>query len=259
MDGEQRARGGLSGSFLLVVLLFAVAVVDQWFFSDGFIVSNDWRANRGVFSIAVLVIAVLLWWMVLNAARRREVAPSSDVAVEIVRGSNWAFQPIVAFILLFAAAGIMLGHTLPKYVHRIVDDPVRATVPFVIAETPGPEKRGCRPAKAKSPDFGDVTLCLPDRVASGLAADATVYVSGRRTRFGLDPQTYALEGLATPTPQPEPQPVADDGEDFNLDDLLRDAFGDQPALPTPAPAPTSVPAPTTTVDIELRGGKDKNR
>lgn len=255
MGEEERARGGLSGSFLLVVLIFIAVVVDVWFFSEGFIVSNDWRANRGVWSGAVLVIAVLLWWMVLNAARRREVAPSSDVAVEVVRGANWAFQPIVAFLLLFAASAILLSHTLPKYVHRL-DDTERATVPFVIAEAPGPERRGCRPARATSPEFGAVTLCLPDRVASGLSADATVYVSGSRSRFGLDPQVYALQGPATPTPTPTPpttpQPTAKDDE-FNLDDLLRQAFGDEPAVPT------TEPVPQTTVDVPLRGTKDKNR
>jgi hypothetical protein len=254
MGEEERARGGLSGSFLLVVLLFIAAVVDLWYFSNGFIVSNGWRANRGVWSIAVLIVAVLLWWAVLIAARRREVAPSSEVAVEVVRGTNWAIQPIFAFLLLFATAAIALSHTIPKYVHSI-EGRQYTTVPFVIAEVPGDERRGCRPAKAKSPEFGDVTLCLPGRVASELTADATVYVSGERTRFGIEPMAYALQGPATPEPSPEPQPVVADEPEFNLDDFLRDAFGDGPAVPTPTVEP---PQPTT-VDVPLRGGKDKNR
>lgn len=249
-SGEVKARGRLGGAFFLVLLIFAAVVIDAWFFGGGFLVSAEWRASRGLFTAGVLVVTLLLWLIVLRGSLQRETA-RTDEAVEVVRGAYWFVPALIAFVLLFATAAVLLGHTLPKYAHELGDQRLD-TVPFLLAAAPGPERRGCHPAKATSPDFGEVTLCLPDRVATALPAGAepaaTVFVSGDRTRFGLSPRLYALQAPDEAATAPDPQPPADDSG-FNLNEILEQLGVDSPSPDEPA----QQPAPT------IERGKEKNR
>jgi hypothetical protein len=229
----------LSGVFVLVVLLCAVTIVDALFFNGGFIVSAAYKANRGLFVIGVLFVALILFALVYRAARRQEVAPS-DVAIQTVRGGNWAAQPALAFLMLFVTAAIVLGHTLPKYAHRFIESGRNDTVPFLIADAPGPLKRGCHSARATSPDFGDVTLCLPERVAS-VATGGTVFVSGQRSRYGLTPRDYDLTADAAPQASGiETAPDTPSAEEsvFDINRILEELGIDQPEPEDASPPPT---------------------
>lgn len=230
MDDDESARGlNLSSPYVLVLALFIAAILDVTMFNGGFLVSGAYREMRPAISGGVLVVALLLWFGVLGAARRNAVAVS-EIPVQTVRGRNGVFQPVSAIVLLLFAASIASGHSIPKHLHGLTTE-VTDRVTFTLVDAPSPERRGCRETRASNPSYGNVILCLPVGVALAFEEDAgaraVVSASGTWSDFGFQPEHFELIG-STAIDASNPADELSGFPDF-FDDLLEDKRGDRPA------------------------------
>lgn len=190
-QAEPTARRGMTFPFFLTLVLFIATLSDVWLGGAEFIPSLAYRQQPYIAG-GLIVFGLLLWLWVLAAARRR--AARFEGPVEVARGSNGALQPILATIFIVSFINLAYSHTIPKWLNAFAAERVE-TETFVVAGAIDATRKGCLKAPATAERFGEVKLCIPDRIADEAVPDRSLRVTGPASWFGLEAQRYDVADI----------------------------------------------------------------
>jgi hypothetical protein len=234
-QAEPTARRGMTFPFFLTLVVFIAVLCDVWLGETEFIPSLAYRQQPYIAG-GLIVFGVLLWLWVLSAARRRSTR--FEGPVQVARGSNGALQPILATICIVSFVNLAYSHTIPKWLNAFTADRV-STETFVLAGAIEPSKRTCHLAPATAERFGDVKLCIPERLVDEVAAvpDRSLRITGPASWFGIESQRIDVAGILGASDVKE-LPVDEPAGGQTVEEILNDMIAaDEPEPPTQTPPP----------------------